>query len=156
MRTLTPELLAELYGQESGTPFLMLMTLSHASFAGDIYLVNNTVNVTSRGTTFEAFPLLISLPADDGETQREVQLELDNTSLELIEELRMVSTPIDVKMEMILSSRPNEVQISLEDLKIKNINYNKNRITAKLYLDDFLNTAFGVEKYTPSKFPGLY
>lgn len=156
MRSLTPELLAELYGQESNTPFLMLMTLSHSSFVETLYLVNNTVNITSRGTTFEAFPVKISLPVDDGESQREVQMELDNTSLELIDELRTVSTPIDVKMELILSSRPDEVQISLSELKIRNITYNRSRITAKLYLDDFLNTTFGDEKYNPSIYPGLY
>jgi hypothetical protein len=155
LRNLSPALLAELYGQESGIPFLMLLTLTHVSF-GTIRLVNNIVDVTSRGNVYTAFPIKVSLPADDGETTREVSLEIDNTSIEFIDEFRSVTTPIDALVEMILSSIPDTVQISLADLKIKNITYNKNRISAKLYLDDFLNTDFSSERYNPGQFPGIF
>jgi len=50
---LTQALLAELYAQESGNPFLMLVTLSHPSFS-TIYLVNNVENITSRGNVYSA------------------------------------------------------------------------------------------------------
>lgn len=156
MRQLSPELLAQLYGQESNDPFLTLLTLSHTSFTETIYLVNNTKDITSRGNVFMAFPFNITLPADDGETAREVEIVIDNTSLELVEELRKVSDPIDCKVEMILASRPDETQISLEELKIKNVTYNKSQITAKLLMDDFLSTELASEKYTPTIYPGLF
>ena len=81
LRNLSTHALNQLFFQESSDPFLMLFTLSHSSF-GDIYLVNNPENIISRGTTFEAFPVSVTLPVDDGESLREVVLTLDNASRE--------------------------------------------------------------------------
>lgn len=152
---ISAQLLAELYKQESGDPLLMLVTLSDPSF-DTIYLVSNTVNITSRGQEYTAFPMQIRLPADDGETNREVNIEFDNVSLELIDELRSITSPIDVAIEIVLASNPDEVQLSYEELKIRNINYNKQRISAKLYMDSFLSVELTSEEYTPTNFPGLF
>jgi hypothetical protein len=133
----------------------MLVTLSDPSF-DTIYLVSNTVNITSRGQEYTAFPMQIRLPADDGETNREVNIEFDNVSLELIDELRSITSPIDVAIEIVLASNPDEVQLSYEELKIRNINYNKQRISAKLYMDSFLSVELTSEEYTPTNFPGLF
>lgn len=152
---LSVNLLAQMYGQVSDDPFLMLVTVSHASF-DTIYLVNNTVDQVSRGNTFRAFPMQIRLPSDDGETAREVAIEFDNVSLELIDELRTVTDPMDVKIEMVLASALDDVELSLEDLKMDSINYDSQKISARLYTDDFLNTAMTSEKYTPELYGGLF
>jgi hypothetical protein len=156
-RTLSNQLLAEFYGQESGNPFLTLFTITDPAFPLiPIRLVNNTVDVVSRGNTFTAFPISIVLPSDDGETAREVTLEIDNTSLELIEELRSVTGILELKVEMILITQPDSVQISLEELKLRNITYNKSKISAKLYMDDFLSSEMASERYVPTIFKGLF
>lgn len=153
---LSPALLAQLFAQESNDPFLMLITLSHSTFASDIYLVNNTENVISNGRTFQAFPVNIRLPVDDGETAREISIEFDNVSLELIDEVRTVTNPIDLKIEMVLASNPDSIEISLEDLKLRSLSYNKQRISAKIYMDTFLNVELTSERYTPKNFPGIF
>ena len=144
-----------MYGQVSDDPFLMLLEVSHPSF-DTVYLVNNTVDQTSRGNVYRAFPMQIKLPSDDGETTREVSIDFDNVSLELIAELRSVTTPMNVKIEMVLASNLDSVELSLEDLKMSSINYDEKKISARLYLDDFLNTELTSEKYEPSNFPGLF
>jgi len=153
--TIPPSLLAQLYAQTSEDPYLMLVTLSHPSFT-TLKLVSNTVDIVSRGDTYIAFPMRITLPVDDGETAREVAMEFDNVSQELIDEIRSVTTPIDVLVEMILASDPDTVVVSYGDLSIRNISYNKSRISARLFMDDFLNVAMTSEKYTPQNFPGLF
>lgn len=152
---LSAELLAQLYYQNSEDPFLTLVTLSHSNF-GTVRLVNNTENIISRGEEYQAFPFKFRLPVDDGETAREVSIEFDNVSLELLDEIRSASTNIDVKLEMILASIPDEVQYSIDELKIQGVNYNKSKITAQLFLDNFLNTAMTSETYTPTLYPGLF
>jgi len=154
--TLSSELLAQLFAQESDDPFLLLVTLSHPDFVDDIRLVNNTVNIVSRGDTFLAFPFRTRFPVDDGQTKREFSIEFDNVSLDLIEGIRTVTDPIDVKIEMILASLPDEVQMSQEELKIRQVVYDQNRVTATIALDDFLNTEMTSEKYTPTNFPGIF
>jgi len=46
-----------------------------------------------------------------------VKIEFDNVSLELINELRSITSPMEVKIEMILASDPDTVQTSVEDLR---------------------------------------
>lgn len=154
---LSSEMVAQLFAQSSNDPLLTLVTLNHSSFVTPIRLVNNTEAIVSRGNTFLGFPMKITLAPDDGEQAREVQIEFDNVSLYLVDALRSVdATPIEVFVEMILASIPNEVQISVEELKIRQIQYNRQKITARLYMDDFLNTAVTSEKYSPTNFPGLF
>jgi hypothetical protein len=98
----------------------------------------------------------IRFPVDDGETARSFLIEFDNVSLQLIEEIRTVTTPMGVKLEMILASMPDEVQIVQDDLKIQNITYNKYKISATIILDSFLNTEVTCERYGPANFPGLF
>lgn len=156
MNTLTPALLSQLFSAESNDPFLTLVTLSHSTFVSDIRLVNNTVDIVSRGNTYLAFPVSIILPTDDGETSREVSIEFDNVSRELINELRTVTDSIDVKLEMVLASLPDEVQIELAELKIYTVAYTKTKVSAKLIVDNFLNTEMTSERYTTTNFPGLF
>lgn len=155
MRSLTNKLLAEMYGQDSDDPFLFLMAWRHSSFS-TIYLVNNTKDVTSRGNVYLAFPMKITPPVDDGRSSNQLQLRVDNVSLELIEELRSVVNRIDVTIELILASDPDVVEIEYGELKLSNISYNAQAITGTLILDDFLNTALTSEKYGPANYPGLF
>lgn len=156
MNTLSPELLSQLFSQESPDPFLTLLTLSHPAFSSDVRLVNNTVDIVSRGDTYMAFPFKIRLPVDDGETARDIALDLDNASLELIEEVRAVTTAIGVKFEMVLASMPDVVQISQPGLKLQNLSYTGTRITARVILDNFLDVAMPSERYEPTNFPGIF
>jgi len=87
---------------------------------------------------------------------REVSMNFDNVSLMLIGKFRMVTKDIKVKLEMVLASIPDEVQVSLEDLVIQGIVTNRLRISAKLSLDNFLNTEMTSERYTPKNFPGIF
>lgn len=153
---LSNELLAQLFKQESDDPFLTLITLTHPEWTTPVRLVNNTRNITSRGEVYLAFPMRIRMPVDDGETARDFTIDFDNVSLELIEQIRTVTTKIGVTMEMILASIPDAVQIAFTDFAINTISYNASRITAKVVLDSFLNVEMTSERYNPSNFPGIF
>lgn len=151
---LSNELKAQLFAQESADPFLTLLTLSGPGFI--FRLVNNTKNITSNGEVFQAFPMKIKLPVDDGESAREFDLTFDNASLELIRALRGITAPINCQIDMILASLPDTVQMSIPDLLIRSISYNKTTISAKVVMDNFLSVAIPSEKYSPTLFPGLF
>lgn len=155
-RQLSNNLISELMSDVSSDPFLTLVTLSHDSFDSDVRFVNNITDIVSRGNTFYAFAMNIGLPTDDGETQRELQIDFDNVSLEIMRQIRSVTTPIKCKIEMILASRPDIVEIEYSELKIKNVNCSKSSVRARLFLDDFLNTEMTSEKYTPTNFRGIF
>ena len=154
--SISAELMAQLMAESSNDPFLTLLTLTHESFSEDILLVNNSVAITSQSRVFQPFPVKIKLPNDDDETRKEFTIQFDNVSLELIDEIRSVTTPINCKLEMVLASIPNDIQMTQENLTIQSITYNSRFITAKLVLDNFLSTEISSEKYRPTNFPGLF
>lgn len=157
MRNLSNSILAQLYAQESDDPFLTLFTLSHPDWSSDINWVNNTESIVSNGTTFEPFPISITLPTEDGETLQSIKIEFDNVSREVIEEIRSATeNNISVAMQMILASNPDVVEIELGEMTIVSVNYDAQKVTATLTLDDFLNTEITGEKYTPTLYPGLF
>lgn len=154
-RQLTNKLLTEVFSQESSDPLLLLVTVSHPDFS-TLYLVNNTEDVVSRSNTYISFPMSIRLSPDDGETARNVQISFDNVSLELIDEMRSVITPMDVEIEAVLASDPDTVEIGFGELRLVNIKYDQKTIRGSLILDDFLRTELTSEKYTPTIYPGLF
>lgn len=151
---LSNELKAQIFAQQSADPYLTLVTMSGPGF---IYrLVNNSKDVVSNGHTFTAFPMKVRTPVDDGESAREFQIDFDNASLQLIVALRSVTSPIDCQIDMILASMPNVIQASMTELLIKSISYSKDKISAKIILDNFLSVAMTSENYTPLNFPGMF
>lgn len=157
MPTQIPQsLIQQLMRPETSDVVISLLTLDHPAWAAPIRIANNSSDIVSRGNVYTAFPFNLVLPADDGETTREANIVLDNTSLEIIGFFRSVIDEIPAKIEVIMARLPDEVQMDIPDLVVRNITYNKNRITAILSLDSFLNTELTSEKYTPAKFPGLF
>jgi hypothetical protein len=152
---LSNELKAQLFAQESDDPFLCLVTLTHSAFT-TIRLVNNSVDITSNGFVFTAFPMKIRLPVDDGETARDFQIDFDNASRALITSLRSVTGDIGVKIDMILASMPDVIQMSFEDLILRTVTYNATKVSAKIVMDSFLAVEMTSERYTPSLYPGLF
>lgn len=149
--------MAQLFTENSDDPLLTLFNLSHPDWDEPLYLVNNTVPITSNGIEYQPFPVRLRLPVDDGESSRKVTIEFDNVSRELIEEIRSVTdVNISVFISVILASNPDVVEIEIGELKLKSVNYNAQTITASLYMDDFLNTELSSEKYSPTIYPGLF
>lgn len=154
MNPLSNELKTQLFKQESEDPFLTLVTLTGPDF---VYrFVNNNEDVVSNGETYQAFPMKIRLPADDGESNREFQIEFDNASLLLIVALRSVTEPINCQIDMILASMPDTAQMSVTDLLVRSVVYDENRVVAKIAMDNFLSVAVTSEKYTPTAYPGMF
>lgn len=153
---LSNQMLAQIFAQESNDPFLLLVTLEHESLAAPIRLVANTESVTSRGNLFEAFPMKLRLAVDDGESDKQVSIEFDNVGLTLIDALRSITDPLKAKLELVLASLPNTVQIVIEDLKMSAVTYSRQSVQATLYFDSFMTTEMTSERYTPSKYPSLF
>lgn len=154
MNNLSNELKEQLFKQESEDPFLTLVTLSGPGFT--YRLVNNTRDIVSNGATFTAFPMKIRLPADDGESARDFQIDFDNSSLLLLRALRSVTSPINCQIDMILASMPDVIQMSIPELLVRSITYDDKKVSAKIVLDNFLMIAMTSERYSPSLYPGMF
>lgn len=151
---LSTEVKSQIFAQESDDPFLTLVTLDHELFTAR--LVNNSTDIVSNSLLYTAIPMRVRLPIDDGETSRDFAIDFDNISLELISNLRAVTGDISVQIDLILASMPDVIQMSHADLRITTITYDKQRISARIVLDNFLNIEMTSERYTPSLYPGMF
>lgn len=140
----------------TGEVFLFLLTFNHPSFSTPIYLVNNLENITSRGVEYQAFPLELILPSDDGESLPNIEITCQNASLELIDEVRSITGPMSLKMEFILASEPDVVEFSIQDMRVAQVQYDKDLLKMTATVDDLLNTSFPAHRYLPSNFAGLF
>lgn len=140
----------------TGEVFLFLLTFTHESLPEPIRLVNDIDPIISRGNDFIAFPLEITLPMDDGENLPTLQISCQNASLELIDEIRSLQSPMSMKIELILASTPDYVEYEIDEMRVASVEYTKDSLTLTCTVDDLMNTSFPKERYLPSNFAGLF
>lgn len=145
-----------LYAQETGEVFLLLLTIDHTSLAAPIRVVNNTVDVISRGLTFLAFPFEITLPDDDAETLSGARLTISNVDRQIVQAVRSISGAPSVLLEVIMASAPDTVEAGPFDFTLRQAQYDAQSVSGALVFEDILNMAIPAHTMTPQLFPGLH
>lgn len=153
-RQLSIDAFDQVTNEVSDIPLLTLLRLDTGSEI--VYLANNTEEVVSNGNTYIPFYFELVLPKDDGESKSSAQIQFDNVSLDLIDEIRSTTTPLACEIDIVLASNPDFIEISLRDLLIRNIKYDRFKINADLIVDDLLNSKFPADTYNPQEFPGMF
>ena len=84
---------AELSAQETGTAWLVLLTLDPSRTRSPIRVTSDGVETISNGNVFSPFPFEVTLPDDVEGRTPQAQLRIDNTSQEMIALLRGLTSP---------------------------------------------------------------
>lgn len=122
--------------------WLLLMEIDHDDLDDPFYLVNNSESITSNFQEYLAYPFQVVLSPDDGESLPKVQLTIDNVDRALIETIRSISDSPTVTIKLILSGYPDDVQMEISDLVLREVEYDAFTITGTLYADDILNSRY--------------
>jgi hypothetical protein len=156
-RDLSANALKEIFSQQSSDPFLFLFTFTHPDYPGQFFrFVNNLVDITSRGDVYSAMAIKITLPVEDGNSIPTVMLEMDNVGLEILSEMRKVTSPFTVLVELILASDPSYIEMSVPDMLLTKLTYDASRLTGTLTSDNFMSQKIPGTIYSPQHFPGLF
>ena len=154
-RGLSPTAIASGNTQETSEVWLILVTISHASLASPIRVVNNNEDITSRGLLYLAFPFQIILPGEDPDSVSKAVLRFDNADRTAIAAIRGLDTAPSVSLEVILARRPDIVEISFPGLMLRNATYDAFTIEGELYFEALVSEPI-TYSMTPSRFPGLF
>jgi len=119
-------------------------------------VVNNTLEVVSRGNTFLPCGFNIILPTDDGEAIPTVKLTIPNADNQIVEWIRGFAVAPVLMMEIILSSQPDIVERSIDYMKLSDVTYDALQISGTLAVENVLSSGYPIETYSPSRFPGLH
>jgi len=165
-RNLSPGFLAGLYSQESDEVVICLLTVTHDDLGTPIYLSSDPTErlsddplvygTTSRGNEYLYLPFEFTLPDDKSDSPPRVQLSMDNTDRSLVAILRSISTPASIKVELVLASDLDTVEITMPALQLSDITMDEGRISATLVADALINEPHPAGQFTPGSFPGLF
>lgn len=136
--------------------FLLLLTITHASLAAPIRVVNNTVNITSLGETFAAFPFQIQLPNEQEDSPPRMRLVIDNVDRTIIASLRPLTSPPAIQLDVCLASQPDTLEASFPGFQLQSVDYDQFAVEGDLALDDIVTEPFPEGSYTPQYFAGLF
>ena len=151
---ISEDLKQDAWQNESDLP-LVLLTISHASLAEDIKVVNNKIAITSNGLEYIAFPLQIQLPDAKEDSQPSAKITISNVSREIGQAIRLISTPPSVTIQVVRQETPDVVEALFVGMIMTNVKYNMMTVTADLAFEDLTRESFPFMKFSPSIFKGI-
>jgi len=153
-RTLSAAAVASITEEATDEVWLVLVKVTHADLTDAIRVVNNIEHLTSNGEVYLACPFDLELP-DEGDRPGEARIRIDNVSRDITRALRSISSAPTVRLQVILASQPDTIEMSVEGLTLRDAIYELDYITGSLRFDDITIEAVA-ELITPDRFPGLF
>ena len=134
--------------------FVLLVTFWHGS---EIYrCCLNTEDVISRGQQFVPTYFQIRLPEVSDAAPQGCEIQIDNVDNRMVDMLRRVVTPVQVKLELVLADSPDVVEVTVDDLVLREATWNAQTISGRLMVEDMLNAGFPGNLYEARTFPGIF
>ena len=154
-RTMSGTALAAMYSQETDECFLCLLEIYHPLLDDPDHTIKLVNDWVDHGA-YTAYPFDIGLPTDAKDRPPEATLRLDNVDRMLIEAIDAVSTPPDVKLEVVLASDISTVEAGPFEFKMRALDYDVQEITAKLTYEIMLDEPSPGDTMGPNTFPGIF
>ena len=133
------------------------MRIDHASLSAPILLAYNTETVHRADGDYLPYPFQINLPTQSDEEIPEVTLAVDNTSLEVNDQLRVLVGEPSVRFMVVLASSPDTVEAGPFDMKLASAQATSDTITGVLTQEQaFFSQEVPGQRFLPGNSPGLF
>jgi hypothetical protein len=156
-RDLSSPMKSAIAAPETGEVALPLLTITHATLAQPIRVVSNTVDITSRGDLYIAWPFDVVWPDDREDQLPRVRLRIDNVDSSIGNALRSIrGRGPNVRLEVVLASSPDTIEAGPIDVVLKERDIDAGSVSGTLGAEDLLNEPFPADLFAPDKFAGLF
>lgn len=156
-RKISYHMISESLKPESSEAVFILLTITHNNIKdGPIRVVNNNEDVMSRGEKFLSYPFIIELPSSKDDEIPQARLTIDNIDLKILYGLSLCGTSPVIKVEIVMESTPDTVELVYDQFRILSYSFNATQITAVLGFDAFYDSPFPKDIYSPKNFSGLF
>ena len=112
--------------------------------------------VVSNGYEFTFLPIEVSLPTEEEAQAPKCSITIHDVTRYIVPIIRTISGPPKIKMELVLSKTPNNVEVSFDGFYINSFTYNADSVSASLSMIDLEREPFPMHSFTPRDFPGLF
>lgn len=155
------------YALETDEVIIALLTITSDALTEPVYISSEPVEflpdsdadvkgVISNGNEFVFIPFDIALPRDDKTGTVSAKLRIDNIDREVIDIVRNIRKPALVKIQAILASNPDFIEMEYENFKLSNVSYDAEYVEGDLTLEYWGLEPFPSGRFTPAGFPGLF
>lgn len=155
------------FNQETDEVFAVLLTLTSDELTEAIRvssdptqlipeLGNDIYGTVSNGNNFIFLPFEIWLPRDDKTGSVSAKLSIENVDRRIVAQARSVTKPISVKIECVLVSDPDTIEISFDNFQLSNVSYDTMTVDGDLTLNYWGLEPWPSNRFTPSNFPGMF
>lgn len=155
MAIVRPETVRDLLSENSGEPYLELVTVIASGFPNE-YLVLNSEDIISRNVTYKAAYFEVEAPKKTGEELPMAQITFSNVDRRLVEAVRSVEDPPEIILELVALSRPDIVEEGPYNFTLHQTRISENSITGQLGYEKILSERFPYGTYTPGDFPAVF
>ena len=159
MRTLTSTSVREIFRQQTGEAWLVLLTIDHASLTTPIRVGSDAVDTVSRGNTYIAFPFRLVLPNEAPDELPRARIQIDNVDRQIVEALRLSAGTAQgpsVLMEIVRADDPDTVEGSWPDFRLDNATFDALLVSGDLKMDILEREPYPADSYTPATAPGVF
>lgn len=166
MRVLSLNFREALFAQQSGEVPIFLLTITHPQLATPILLSTDpTTRISDEplvyGTSSRLLQYLyagidLSLPDEQDRSPPASKLTIANITRDIIPLARSIGTPAQVKIEAVLASAPDTVEMTFPSLDMSNLQYDALSLQFDLTMDALATEPFPAGTFSPAYFPGLF
>ncbi len=167
MRVLSLNFRKALFSPESSEVPIFLLTITHPQLGQPILLSTDpTIRVqtqpdlvygtVSRGKTYLYAGIDITLPNEQERSPPASKLTIDNVTRDLIPLARSIATPAQVKIEAVLASALDTVEMTFPQLDMSTLDYDASTLTFSLTMDALVTEPYPAGTFGPAYFPALF
>jgi hypothetical protein len=175
---MSPQALRAMFSTESASDLVTLVTFSDVTNPldntnelrlcdnftddeGNAYRISEgdediIYGIVSRDKNYIFLPLEITLPQEDEAQAPRCSIVIRDVTRYLTPIIRNLTSPPKVKLELVLSSSPDTVEVSFDGFYVTNFSYNRDQVTCELQMVNYEREPFPMHSFSPKYFPGLF
>lgn len=157
MREVSPTALQAMLAQETAEVFVPCLTIDHPDLPAPLRLAYNSEPLMRAAGEYRPYGFRINLPRQTEDETPALEVQVDNTDLEVNDAIRQLSGQPKVVFEVVLASSPDTVEAGPFEMSLQQATANAQTITGTLgyELDIFAQQVPG-QQYVPTNSPGLF
>lgn len=136
---------------------LILLEINHPELSQPVRVVNDTINITSNGNSFIAFPFNCSLPDDIENQLPRARLSISNVGRDLMYWLETTDggQGSTATFQQVMRSRPNQIEWSIT-MSLFNVSATNLEVSAELGFENLFTKPAVSINYRPENSLGLF
>lgn len=153
------------YQERSKDAWIILLTISSEGWTDDVRIASDPMQllpvagvrgVVSRGLEFIFAPFAFELPGENEGGTGAARISIDAVDRRMIQIIRSATKAIRIKAEVVISSRVNAPQTSINGFRLDNADYDRQNVTIAISMGYYDQEPFPYGRFVPSKFRSMF